>query len=566
MIQLHTRRTGRLNGPSWCSFLFRIALLSLVLPAHMLMAVTSFAQPAVLKQAQYRLTPTSTLISTPGVKEAMTSKVTRVTAPDFRIHVTSSANATLPVGVSVTFVETVCNIGNIAETFPNSVGITGIVPSGLTNVAINGTGWSALLPKFGFVVSPLYYSEKYIGAYPIASGVCLPPLRISGILNSSAMPVFTLQGTVSAPDDFDQRNKLDGITLTVTSTLPPVVTPTATASVTATVTPTAAKVVTPTVIATLTVVPAPDLVTFLTGSTNTQVGRPLNYIVTVCNGNNADPINAPGPIELSSVLPLGMGNISITGTGWHVSSLSSSVGPALLTVYYAGRYPIVGGQCLSPLSINGSVLASAQPGMTTSVGVLTPNDVNSSHASTMLTTFVSPALPITPTLAPGLTPAVSAPRPVLTQVLQNGRWFSQGQTVKLQDVFCNQAGAGPITSVTSLSLVNMLPPGLTNLSVTGRYWTTHLSSTPGPAVIFAHYRGTSSLPGGACLPPLYIQGTVGFLVPRSVLTSTLLLNTPLKLVSNQTTSSVRFWIALNSVKVINVSRIIIATDRDIPYR
>ncbi|BCL81558.1 hypothetical protein ccbrp13_40230 [Ktedonobacteria bacterium brp13] len=486
----------------------------------------------------------------------MTSKVTRVIAPDFRIQVTSSANATLPIGMPVSFVETVCNISNAAETFPNSVSITGIVPSGLTNVAINGTDWFALLPKFGFVVSPLYYSEKYIGAYPIAAGVCLPPLRISGILNLSAVPVFTLQGTVSAPDDFDQRNKLDGVTLTVTSTIPPVVTPPAKKTVTPT----------PTVSATLTAVPAPDLVTFLAGSTNTQVGQHLNYIVTVCNGNNADLIHAPGPIELSSVLPLGMDNISITGTDWHVSSLSSSVGPALLTVYYAGRYPVVGGQCLSPLSINGSVLASAQPGMTTSVGVLTPNDVNSSNASTMLTTFVSPALPITPTLTPIPTPAVSAPRPVLTQVLQNGSWFNQGQTVKLRDVLCNQAGAGPITSTTSLSLMNTLPPELTNLSVTGRYWTTQFSSMSGSAVIFARYRGSSSLPGGACLPPLYVQGTVGFLASHAVLTSTSLLNTPLNLVSHQTTSSVKFEIALNSVKVINVSRIIIATNRDIPYR
>ena len=554
MIQPHTRRTGRLDGLSWCSFLLRIALLSLVLPAHVLMVSTSFAQPAGLKQVQQRspstLKPTTTAITTPIVKEAMTSKVTRVTAPDFSIQVTSSANATVPAGMPVAFVETVCNIGNAAETFPNSVSITGIVPSGLTNVALSGTDWSALLPKFGFVVSPLYYNEKYIGAYPIAAGVCLPPLHISGILNLSAMPVFTLQGTVSAPDDFDQSSKLAGVTLTVTATVPSVVTPPAT------------KTVTPTVSATLTAVPAPDLVTFLTGSTNTQVGQPVNYIVTVCNSNNADLIHAPGPIELSSVLPLGMGNISITGTDWHVARLSSSVGPALLTVYYAGRYPVASGQCLSPLSINGRVLASAQPGMTTSVGVLTPNDVNSSNASTMLTTFVSPALPTTP----ASTPAVPEPRLVLMQTLQNGRWFSQGQTVKLQDVLCNQAGAGSIASMTSLSLMNIVPSGLTNLSVTGRYWTTRLSATSGPAEIFARYWGISTLPGGACLPPLYIQGTVGFLASHSVLTSTSRLNTPLNLVSNQTTSSVQFWIALNSMKVINVSRIVIATDRDIPYR
>jgi hypothetical protein len=561
MIQPHTRRTGRMDGLSWCSFLLRIALLCLVLPAHVLMVSTSFAQSAGLKQAQQRslstLKPTPRAITTPIVKAAMTSKVTRVTAPDFRIQVTSSANATVPVGMPVAFAETVCNIGNAAETFPNSVSITGIVPSGLTNVAVSGPDWSALLPKFDFAASPLYYNEKYIGAYPIAAGVCLPPLLISGILNVSAMPVFTQQCTVSAPDDFDQSSKLAGVTLTVTATVPPVVIP----PVTQTVTPPI-----PTVSATLTAVPAPGLVTFMTGSTNTQVGQPLNYIVTVCNGNNADLIHAPGPIELSSVLPLGMDTISITGTDWHVASLSSSVGPALLTVYYAGRYPVAGGQCLSPLSINGRVLASAQPGMTASVGVLTPNDVNSSTASTMLTTFVSPALTGTPTVTPTPTPTVPAPRLVLTQTLQNGRWFSQGQTVKLQDVLCNQAGATPIASMTSLSLVNIVPSGLTNLSVTGKYWATRLSETSGPAMIFARYWGISTLPGGACLPPLYIQGTVGFLAPRSVVISTSLLNTPLKLVSHQTTSSVRFWIALNSVKVINVSRIVIATNRDVRYR
>jgi hypothetical protein len=417
MIQPCNQRTGRPDVLSWCSSVLRIVLFFLLLPAQTLFVAPGFAQSSAIKPILQSSAPRYHQSSRRHVHRSTmpTPTPTPIPAsspsPDFDLHITGLANSIVTAGTPVSFSLNVCNSGDAAEIFPNSVSVTGVIPAGLSDVSVTGMNWSVFQPNIHFSTSPELYSEHYTGSYPILAGQCLPTLTISGTLTLDAIPLFTLQGTVAAAGDFAESAKLDSVSLTVVSaTATPTAEPTVFATVIPKATSTAGPTVTPTIVvmptitptgtvlATPTAVATPDLALSLTGATRIQVGQSLRYAVNICNKSVAGTISDPRSIVVNSVLPLGMSNITVAGADWQVTSLSSLIGPALLTINYTGALPLLKRGCLGPFYISGVATSDAQPVMTILAAVTTQNDLYAFNNSSMFTTYVSPTLVLIPTV------------------------------------------------------------------------------------------------------------------------------------------------------------------------
>ena len=315
---------------------------------------------------------------------------------------TNSGGSTYSVGGQLEYNATICD-GAAAGvvTTPNSIAVSGVLPLGLTGLSITGTGWT--LTTLPTTIGPAVYTATYTGGYPLQAGLCLPPLMITGTITSAAVPELFTAISVNVPGDTNLSDNLavasvvvpaatptPGVTMTPT----PGVTATATATATpgVTVTPTPGLTATPTPGLTPTPVPQqPDVFVALTanqGARLYRVGNPIVYNVTVCNAAGAGEATLPNSITVRGIVPLGLTGIVVQGSGWTLTSLTSTIGPALYTATYTGRYPVQAGICLPPLLIR-ATLAPASAGVTTSsVTVSTPGDQHPSNNTAVNTIVV----------------------------------------------------------------------------------------------------------------------------------------------------------------------------------
>ena len=484
------------------------------------------------------LAPTPT--PTPGVTQTPTPTPTPVPlAPDVSISLTTPGGNTYSVGDPLVYNATVCDgatAGNV--TTPNSITVNGVIPLGLTGIAITGTGWT--VNSLSSTTGPASYTATYTGTYPLPAGQCLPPLVITGTVTPEATSGLTSFVSVNALGDTNPGNNSAISNVTV---LAPTPTPTPTPGVTETPTPTPVPL-------------APDVSISLTnpGGNTYSVGDPFVSNVTVCDGATAGAVTTPNSITVTGVVPLGLTGITITGTGWTVNSLTSTTGPAIYTATYTGAYPLPAGQCLPPLVVAGTITPAGAPGLTSSVSVATPGDTNlSNNTTTSSVTVLAPtptpgvtATPtpvVTATPTPGVTqtptPGVTAtPTPVVTATptpgvtatptpgvtqtptplapdisvtLTNpgGSTYSVGDPLVYNAGICDGATAGEVTTPNSITASGVLPLGLTGITIMGMGWTVNsLTSTTGPAIYTATYTGAYPVQPGQCLPPLVITGTI----------------------------------------------------------
>jgi hypothetical protein len=294
-------------------------------------------------------------------------------------------------------------------------------------------------------------------------------------------------------------------------------TPTPVVTQTATATPTSGVTPTPTPL-------APDVSVSLInpGGSTYSIGSQLVYNATVCNGTVGGAVTSSNSIAVSGVLPLGLTNISITGTGWSVNSLTSTTGPALYTVTYTGTYPLPVGLCLPPLVITGTITSAAVPGISTAISLNVPGDTNTSNNAAVSSVIVSASTPTpgltptaTPTPTPGVTPTAT---PTLTplspdlsvQLTNQGgnNTYTAGDPVVYNATVCNVPTAAAVTTPNAITLTGVIQLGLTGVTVNGTGWTiTSLSATTSPLRYTATYTGSYPVSVGGCLPPLVINGT-----------------------------------------------------------
>jgi len=431
-------------------------------------------------------------------------------APDVSVTLAAPGGNSYSVGDPITYNATVCDGATAGDvTTPNSITVTGVLPAGLTGIAITGTNWT--LNSLSSTTSPATYTATYTGAYPLLPGQCLSPLVISGTITPQASGGLNSSIGVTTPGDTTPGNNTTTVGVTVTAVTPtPGITPT----------PTLAPL-------------APDIAVTLTnpgGSTYT-VGNQLVYNATICDEAAAGPVTTTNSIIVSGVLPLGLTGITITGTGWTVTTLTSTIGPALYTATYTGTYPLPAGQCLPPLVITGTTTPASVPGIATSISVNTPGDTNLGNnvaVSSVIVLAPAPTPGVTETPTPGVTPTPTPLSPDVSVQLTNqgGSTYTVGDPVVYNATVCNVLTAKDVTTPNSITVTGVIQLGLTGVAVNGTGWTiTSLSSTTGPASYTATYTGRYPVQAGGCLPPLLIRGT---LTPDSVpaMTSSVTVSTP----------------------------------------
>ncbi len=79
-------------------------------------------------------------------------------------------------------------------------------------MTVGGTDWSSSLSA---TTSPATFTATYTGAFPVAAGVVLPALTVSGTLNDAALGRFTASAVVSTPSDSNPGNDSGSDTINV---------------------------------------------------------------------------------------------------------------------------------------------------------------------------------------------------------------------------------------------------------------------------------------------------------------------------------------------------------------
>jgi len=266
--------------------------------------------------------------------------------------------------------------------------VTDTLPAGLTFVSSFGASWTC---------SAVGRTVTCTDTDPLKAGKTFL-LRINVLVDSAALPKVTNSISVAYPGDPNTANntvtKLTTVlygrgtpivltatpapsapppTATQTSGTPlptgvPTETPvtTATLALTDTPVPTNTRTLTPT----LTPTPTPaatDLSIVKTGGTFT-VGTPGAYTITV---SNVGPANTNAPITVVDTLPMGLGYISGSGTGWTCSSSEQ-------IVTCTRSNPLASGAATS-VTLTVSVGSAAFPTVTNTATVSYTDDTNAAN-------------------------------------------------------------------------------------------------------------------------------------------------------------------------------------------
>ena len=324
---------------------------------------------------------------------------------DFDLQLVS-ATSSYTVGQKVTYTLTATNVSSSDYSF-GAINIADtLIASGLAQIqATAGSSWSitSIAPD-----SPSIFTATYTGSYPIVAGEILPPITITGILTSSALGDFVNRAVLNVDGDSDLSNNSVLLTIRVSPVSTPIAIDTPTEEVTPTEEPTVA--VTPPV--------GPDLgINLSTESASPlQSGQPVTYDLSVVNASAADLSVVPGLVTVTDVIPVGLENIVVSGSGWSLVAGEASstqmhparslVSPTVVTAIYNASTVLPAGGALPPFQITGDVTDAALPRLTNTVSVLMPGDNNPINDSSFLTLPVIPAIEPTVEVTPTLEPTI----------------------------------------------------------------------------------------------------------------------------------------------------------------
>ena len=507
--------------------------------------VTPTATPVVGTTLVPTPTPTATATPVPGVVTTVETTPTAISTST----VAPLGNSTLSpygetitanviggpafqTGQTLTWDVNVSNASASASLDMNAaVTVSDIVPLGLSAITATGSTWSINLTA---TTGPALITAVYLGP-PVAAGAAFPPIEISGILTNDATPSFT--DTAAVSDNLQSTTMLTTFSVNVSTpnqTVTPAAVPTTTATVTPTAVPTTTATVTPTAVSTGTTTPnTPQLyiTNSLAGNGIYFVGQTINYSLTV--GNQTSGAAANQPIIVHDVFSAGLTNIVATGNNWTIT-LDSTTSPTSISATYNGSYPVAAGAILPVISINGTLTAAAVPSFTSNATVSSANPlapaVNLTNgAGPLLDTSVStitvqaaplvgtptptltPTIAVTPTPTASVTPTItvtpgSAPDLSIVKVNLKGNHFKVGDKVTYVIIVSNPLVDGEVTS--PITVTDIIPLGLSDITVKAPLWNTSVSYDTSPAVITADYNGDLPVVAGEVLSPISVTGTL----------------------------------------------------------
>ncbi len=325
--------------------------------------------------------------------------------PDLTISKTHAGSGPFQVGQQVTYTLSVSNgIAAGSVDLGQDITVTDSIPAGLSNVTASGSSWN-------ITTTSTTITATYTGSYPVNPHVTLSPITVTGILNSGAIGDLDNTATVSTPLDTDTANNSATDTLTV--------------------------------------VPQPDLAITLShqGNGPFQVGQSIAYILHVSNAAHAGPVQTGVPITVTDQLPAGLSNVIATGTNWNANT-----DRGLLTLTYAGPYPMNAGTTLPDILVSGQLNDAAVSTLSNTVTVNVTGDTNLSDNT-----------------ATDSVPVLSLPDLQLHINSASG-CVRQNDLATFTLSVLNSANAGPISAAHPVILTMHIPDGLEQVSFSGTAW------------------------------------------------------------------------------------------------
>jgi uncharacterized repeat protein (TIGR01451 family) len=321
-------------------------------------------------------------------------------APDVAVGISHAGG--FNVGQNGTFTISVTNEGSAGTTGP--VTVTDVLPTGLTFVSGSGSGWSC--SAAGQTIS----CTHAVALAPSASS----PITLVVSVDAGAPSSVTNSVSASTPGDSDPVND------SATDAPVPIGGPA-------------------------------DLAMAVTHAGTFVVGDPEAYTLTVTNIGAAA---STGTITVTDVLPMGLGFMSGTGTGWSCGAVGQTVRCTTSSILAPGA--------TGTITLAVSVGAAALPSVTNSASVSTSGDLNPANDGASDLTAVSVAVID------------------LAVVTSHSADFVVG-VEGAYTVTVNSVGSLPTTG--PVTVTDTLPAGLSFVSAAGTGWT---CSAAGQTVTCTH--------------------------------------------------------------------------------
>ncbi|GCE09704.1 S53 family peptidase [Dictyobacter aurantiacus] len=278
--------------------------------------------------------------------------------------------------------------------------------------------------------------------------------------------------------------------------------------------------ITPTPTPTPTPQPLPDFTIqqIHAGGVYLGIGQTLTDQIRISSVPTAGPVGLPSLIRMVAVLPVGLKNVTVSGTRWTISS-TGATSPVLISAVYVGAYPVAAGTTLPTIRISGTVTGAAGVAITDTAVVQVAGDSRASN-NLATDTFVTTALSVPITPLPTPTTILTTPIPLTPQALptnlpnlrfqlsHNGTTFYAGQRVTSTLTVSNAGNQTFNTGSQILRFTGVIPIGLSNVSISGTNWQMTATSQTSPLLLFATYTGITQLEPGQSLPPVSITGTL----------------------------------------------------------
>ncbi|GCE26365.1 hypothetical protein KDA_18490 [Dictyobacter alpinus] len=315
-------------------------------------------------------------------------------------------------------------------------------------MTVTGLNWTVSVVN---TTSPSAIMALYTGTYPVAPGANLPPLMITGVFTSDAVPTYTNTTVVSSADDpspslnssYDTVTVIPGVALTGT-----------------------------------------PRVQNTPSATETPVGTGDGTPVGTGNGTPTVGTGDGTPVGTGNGTPVGTGDGTPVGTG--------NGGPDLQIIKGAvkGDQYEVGDKVTFFIAITNVGKADGMSAPNT-VGVSAPNTAGVSAPNNPDVT-VDPGNATNPNTS-GVTISSTNDTPVSTA--GNASIVSKGEGV---------TDSATISDPSTITVQDVIPLGASHVHAYGTNWTFSISDKTSPTVIDAHYTGTDPLGPNQTLPVITI--------------------------------------------------------------
>jgi uncharacterized repeat protein (TIGR01451 family) len=409
-----------------------------------------------------QVTPSSTPTPEPTLTSSPTPEAspTPTAGPDLAVSLGNDTTRCSNIGDQITYTATVTNAMNadvvgtgqpITLTISLPDGLSGVTPDG-------GTDWQTTTNGTTVLAS-------YSGSYPIAAGASPAPVTITATMQTPSNMSPVSSATVTTPQDTNNSNDIGNDTLTIC---------------------------------------APNLAmsTIHLDTGTSQVGQTVTYTLSVSDGMAGGPVIAGQPITVTDAVPLSINQVTSTGTGWQFTT-NPTLTATMITATYTGDYPILTGDSLPDITLNGVLTGAAVPTVTNSAKVSTPLDTDPSDNVSSDTLNVAPA----PDLIAGLQHAGNTCIPVRQDVI----W-----TLSVT----NGKSAGPVLNG-PITLTDTLPAGISNIRINGSDWSIKRNGS----VMTAIYAGSYPIDPDGNLASIIVKGSV-IAAGGTVLLNTATVSTP----------------------------------------